>query len=469
MSEAHKAGIVHRDIKPANVLSLDRAFRVPLLTDFGICYVKEEERLTLPAETVGARFFMAPEQEQGGTADVDARADLYALGTLLHFMLSGRLLFREQLNRAFEQRELNADARYQRILDELLAKTVVEDREGRFSDIEALMHTVDKILGEGGGGSPAAIVPEDPKPRPGISPVETGRVISSLSSSLGLLSAGNVPAMRISFDTLRAEFRSEWEQLLPSIESSPHEAPEAARTLVHASGSAAGGALAMARLDVDDLFGEFKGLLEFMLRLGERRAGYVAIASVPFVPAGFLYMTACVASVQWQAWKTLRKLLRERFEWYYQSGRPLYDFGFQMAYFFHAEAIRRKATETHDLFRSVLSEPEYLSVLGVTADELLSTYVQTQMIHCLRAVQEHEGGADGSIWADFGRFHAYRVLPLLDRVHNDKTFASGLASVFEEKSEVWRQKLNGRLEHIRENHFRGAPYFWDSVREYEPR
>ena len=70
---AHKLGAIHRDIKPANVLFLDDSLKEPLVSDFGICFLKEtaERRLTEQCETVGARFFMAPEQERGGITDVD--------------------------------------------------------------------------------------------------------------------------------------------------------------------------------------------------------------------------------------------------------------------------------------------------------------------------------------------------------------------------------------------------------------
>jgi serine/threonine protein kinase len=89
--QAHGIGIIHRDLKPSNILFMDRSLREPLISDFGICFVKdtpEQKRFTDVNETVGARFFMAPEQERGGIVDVKETADIYTLGKILHYMLT---------------------------------------------------------------------------------------------------------------------------------------------------------------------------------------------------------------------------------------------------------------------------------------------------------------------------------------------------------------------------------------------
>src|SRR2546427_4437186 len=107
--DAHRAGNIHRDLKPHNILFVEGSLRTPLLADFGICFVKgtpDEARLTQADETVGARFFMAPEQERGGVVDVQETADIYALGKLLHFMTTGRYLSRENLEETFTPEEL---------------------------------------------------------------------------------------------------------------------------------------------------------------------------------------------------------------------------------------------------------------------------------------------------------------------------------------------------------------------------
>jgi DNA-binding beta-propeller fold protein YncE len=89
LDAAHRAGLVHRDVKPANVLvggGAD-AGRV-YLTDFGISRTSQAgETVTATGELVGTADFIAPEQIAGDT--VDRRADVYALGGVLHYALTG--------------------------------------------------------------------------------------------------------------------------------------------------------------------------------------------------------------------------------------------------------------------------------------------------------------------------------------------------------------------------------------------
>ncbi len=98
LSAAHQMGIVHRDVKPANcflVRDPDGYERIKVL-DFGIAKVLEESQeftanVTATHGIVGTVAYMAPEQARSGT--VDARTDVYALGTMLYEMLAGCVPF----------------------------------------------------------------------------------------------------------------------------------------------------------------------------------------------------------------------------------------------------------------------------------------------------------------------------------------------------------------------------------------
>lgn len=87
---AHRQGIIHRDIKPANILLASEGFS--LLADFGIAKLAEGSGVDLTGTgVVGTPAYMAPEQAQG--LPIDARADVYSLGVVAYYMLTGRQPF----------------------------------------------------------------------------------------------------------------------------------------------------------------------------------------------------------------------------------------------------------------------------------------------------------------------------------------------------------------------------------------
>ena len=97
LAEAHAHGIVHRDLKPANLFvtrRLDGSLLVKVL-DFGIAKAPDDGAQTVLTQTdtvMGTPGYMAPEQLRS-TRDVDARADIWALGVVLYQAISGRLPF----------------------------------------------------------------------------------------------------------------------------------------------------------------------------------------------------------------------------------------------------------------------------------------------------------------------------------------------------------------------------------------
>jgi len=98
LSEAHGAGIVHRDLKPENLFLSFRADGTPIVKvlDFGISKrITQEGReaaRTNPSELLGSPLYMAPEQMRG-SADIDARADIWSLGVVLYELCTGQSPF----------------------------------------------------------------------------------------------------------------------------------------------------------------------------------------------------------------------------------------------------------------------------------------------------------------------------------------------------------------------------------------
>ncbi|WP_437619863.1 serine/threonine-protein kinase [Sorangium sp. So ce1151] len=95
LARAHEAGIVHRDIKPENIFLVEGE-REPFVKvlDFGIAKntVEEAERLTVTGAIMGTPHFMSPEQMAGG-AKVGPHSDLWALGVVAYFCLTGQIPF----------------------------------------------------------------------------------------------------------------------------------------------------------------------------------------------------------------------------------------------------------------------------------------------------------------------------------------------------------------------------------------
>jgi len=98
LAEAHEFGLVHRDLKPRNIFlcRMGMEFDFVKVLDFGLVkYAGEEHReeteLTAHGAVAGTPAYMAPEAAEG--KDADSRSDLYSLGCVAYFMLTGRPLF----------------------------------------------------------------------------------------------------------------------------------------------------------------------------------------------------------------------------------------------------------------------------------------------------------------------------------------------------------------------------------------
>src|SRR2546427_4953033 len=152
---AHARGVVHRDVKPDNIL-IDEATGRALLSDFGVAHASPPSRasgqLGRPAaprgHVVGTAAFMSPEQASGDL--LDARNDIYSLGVLAYYTLSGRLPFEASSDEGFLAQHISDPApkiatvvprvplRLAHIVDRCLSK----EPWARYPDAAALVRAI---------------------------------------------------------------------------------------------------------------------------------------------------------------------------------------------------------------------------------------------------------------------------------------------------------------------------------------
>jgi serine/threonine protein kinase len=141
LAEVHACGLLHRDIKPQNIILGDDG--VPRLVDFGLAVPLASEALHAVS---GSPPYMAPEQARGQGERVDARTDVYGLGAVLYYLLTGKPPHDgSTLNKILEQardaavvppRRLNR--RVPRGLERICKKAMAADPRFRYSSADAL-------------------------------------------------------------------------------------------------------------------------------------------------------------------------------------------------------------------------------------------------------------------------------------------------------------------------------------------
>lgn len=162
---AHAQGVVHRDVKPENILvGSDGRVRV---TDFGLAALEGGQALTRTGTLLGTPHYMSPEQFAGAKlAEVDARADVWALGVCLYEVTAGERPFEGET--LLEIGGAISNARYALLsevadqappaLDAVLGRALARAPADRFSDGQEFAPALDRLL-EGQGVAGASLRP----------------------------------------------------------------------------------------------------------------------------------------------------------------------------------------------------------------------------------------------------------------------------------------------------------------------
>ena len=163
LAEAHGIGLMHRDIKPGNIIVCERAgiWDVAKLLDFGL--VKHvglqhaDAQLTIEGTVAGTPAYMSPEQASGSD-NADARTDIYSLGAVAYFLLTGRPPFTNrsavQIMAAHMSETPPPVTAYRpeagQALDEIVHRCLAKKPGDRYPDVRTLQRELETWTGPAG-------------------------------------------------------------------------------------------------------------------------------------------------------------------------------------------------------------------------------------------------------------------------------------------------------------------------------
>jgi tetratricopeptide (TPR) repeat protein len=157
VDHAHRRGVIHRDLKPANIVVLPGG--VVKVLDFGVARLIDAEadvtQMTTPGQFVGTIGYMSPEQLAGQAGQIDTRADVYALGVMMHEVLGGEPAFALkglsviQAIEAMRTREPQAlgkiDPSMKGDLESIVAKAMERDAGRRYASASELASDIRRM------------------------------------------------------------------------------------------------------------------------------------------------------------------------------------------------------------------------------------------------------------------------------------------------------------------------------------
>jgi serine/threonine protein kinase len=200
LAEAHAIGIVHRDLKPANLFLTTRADGSPCIKvlDFGISKVSNKSGsgsdmgMTRTQSIMGSPLYMSPEQ-MASARDVDQRSDIWAIGTVLYELVTGRVPFEAETMPQLCTLVLHQDPPSPRsirrevpeALDQAILRCLRKDRHQRYDNVATL-------------AADLAVFAPDVGPR---SAERISRVLSSSGMSSTALASSNMSALTASSAT----------------------------------------------------------------------------------------------------------------------------------------------------------------------------------------------------------------------------------------------------------------------------
>lgn len=222
LEACHGQGIVHRDLKPANVFVTHEG--VVKVLDFGVAQLRDgQQDHTRAGMALGTPSFMSPEQARGLGDQLDGRSDIFSVGSMLYFMLSGMRLHKgrsndEALVMAATQPAPSLARAAPQLPVEVIAlvdKALAWDRRNRFADAAEMKAAVSAILAAH-------------RPREGATPAPAAVSSSTPEQAVEVVTEEHPDVQR-----LRGIFR-QLDRLLASVRQYGWEHPETSRKLRYA-------------------------------------------------------------------------------------------------------------------------------------------------------------------------------------------------------------------------------------------
>ena len=149
LAALHRSGIIHRDLKPANVMLLDEEAGEVKILDFGLARAKDvdpETKITSSRMVIGTPLYMSPEQMMGW--ELDERSDLYAVGVIVHELVTGKRPRRDGKGVPVPPGEFLAQFNLPSSLTGLIADLLSFDREQRPATVADVQARLQKVLDE---------------------------------------------------------------------------------------------------------------------------------------------------------------------------------------------------------------------------------------------------------------------------------------------------------------------------------
>src|ERR1019366_5378665 len=161
LAAAHAKGVIHRDIKPQNIMWTREG--CVKIGDFGISHAAHLTRLTHTGTVVGTPAHMSPEQARG--EELDARTDLFSMGTVLYELLCGYNPFTADSIASSLRRVADVEPDLPSLLDPsippsvdtFLRKLHAKDRSRRFASANAACDALDTLYEKEGGTRPGVL------------------------------------------------------------------------------------------------------------------------------------------------------------------------------------------------------------------------------------------------------------------------------------------------------------------------